>query len=459
MANSPGASSFDSGFPECICECEPADRGAIRSRNWNGESLVKVKDLLPAPRSATKPPKPLVSESLCDVPEVQFQEQFEKEPCFSEAKETMAKLLRRINELNGKKTDGFVEGLIQERPDLAGLPFAMGDACRTRSQDHQWFRDEVAVIQERLRLAKAHQLPEHRADAFWEVHEGGLQAKAPSSKQDLERFMSARYAALTQILAPDTPAMRLGLVRNLASASNAAATRSLVVLAVFAPEREVRLAALDALQSRSTENCNDVLLKGLRYPWPPVVRQTTEAIAALKRKDLIPQLVAMLDEPDPRSPSVREVKGKKTIVARELVRINHHRSCVLCHAPADRDTPNAVLTVQSPLPDDAPLEPGQYYGHDLLVRIDVTYLRQDFSVLFPAQLARFKGKMERFDFLVQERTLSELEAEEYRRVLEGKNDAKLAPHRIAALEALRKLTGRNAAPNSKAWQKTVTRPL
>ena len=82
-----------------------------------------------------------------------------------------------------------------------------------------------------------------------------------------------------------------------------------------------------------------------------------------------------------------------------------------------------------------------------------------FSVLFPAQLARFKGKMERFDFLVQERTLSELEAEEYRRALEGKNDAKLAPHRIAALEMLRKLTGRNAAPNSKAWQKTVTRPL
>ena len=42
-------------------------------------------------------------------------------------------MLAGINFLNGRKADGSCKPCGTHRPDLDGMPFAMGDACRTRA--------------------------------------------------------------------------------------------------------------------------------------------------------------------------------------------------------------------------------------------------------------------------------------------------------------------------------------
>ena len=150
-------------------------------------------------------------------------------------------------------------------------------------------------------------------------------------------------------------------------------------------------------------------MQGLSYPWPAVAKRSSEAIVKLERTDLIPQLLGVLDRPDARAPQALEKAGKKTTVVRELVRINHHRNCLLCHAPSDpQENVSAEkaqilesLTAQVPLPDQplpTPSPDTGGYGNssqDILVRIDVTYLRQDFSVKLPVANSQPWPEMQR----------------------------------------------------------------
>src|SRR5262249_25757584 len=111
------------------------------------------------------------------------------------------------------------------------------------------------------------------------------------------------------------------------------ATRALAKLAIFSGEEEVRHAAIAALKIRRERDYTDILVQGLRYPWPAVAQRAAEAMVKLERKDLAPQLVALLEESDPRAPVLTKRDDKQVSVVRELVRINHHRNCLLCHAP------------------------------------------------------------------------------------------------------------------------------
>jgi hypothetical protein len=90
-----------------------------------------------------------------------------------------------------------------------------------------------------------------------------------------------------------------------------------------------------------------------------------------------------------------------------------------------------------------------------MVRVDVTYLRQDFSVMLPSRHPNPRIKTDRFDFLVRERALSETEAAEFRKALEDEGPAKLAPHRSVALAALRQISGKDAPPNAAAWREKL----
>jgi len=56
-----------------------------------------------------------------------------------EAMETIAHSIAKINHLNAKKHDGFMLAMIEQRPDLRGLPFLMGDECRTREEQAKVF--------------------------------------------------------------------------------------------------------------------------------------------------------------------------------------------------------------------------------------------------------------------------------------------------------------------------------
>src|SRR5262249_18497916 len=142
----------------------------------------------------------------------------------------------------------------------------------------------------------------------------------------------------------------------------------------------------------------DILLIGLRYPWPAVAKNAAEAIVQLRRADLASELATMLDQPDPRAPIVREVNGMKIHVVRELVRINHHRNCLLCHPPANTPdimrqgkidaanlfTDKSLETLTAEAPPNGQPTSAAYYGPsfpDNLVRADITYLRQDFSMV------------------------------------------------------------------------------
>jgi hypothetical protein len=76
----------------------------------------------------------------------------------------------------------------------------------------------------------------------------------------------------------------------------------------------------------------------------------------------------------------------------------------------------------------------------LLVRIDVTYLRQDFSAMQTVTdwTADSWRSLQRFDFFVRKRVLTPAEAAELRGRLAG-----VSPYQRTAARALRLLTGRD----------------
>src|SRR5262249_52560087 len=247
-----------------------------------------------------------------------------------------------------------------------------------------------------------------------------------------EHVQAARVAALMQMLAPESPSMRLGLVRYLSSVANPEATRALARMAIFSSEEEIRQAAVDALKVRRERDYTEVLTSGLRYPWPAVAKRAADAIVKLERKDLIPQLVDMLEDPDPRNPVAKKEEGegqKKTFVVREMVKLNHHRSCLMCHSPANPNQPsNEILTPGIPIAGEQLTPPSQGYQNsrgDILVRIDVTYLRQDFSVFQTVPDASPWPESQRFDFLVRERALTEAEAKEWKVAVDKREEGVL----------------------------------
>lgn len=188
------------------------------------------------------------------------------------------------------------------------------------------------------------------------------------------------------------------------------------------------------------------------------------AIARLNRQDLVPQLVAFLAERDPRQPFEQDVNGQPVTVVREMVKINHHRNCLLCHQPAPpNSTPGngtvfaAVPTPGEPFPTP---QPGNPYGSmptEAMITADVTYLRQDFSVLQPVAHAAPWPEMQRFDFLVRTRVLTQDEVREHQQ--KAGAALELSPNHKAALAALVRLTGKeNVAPTAAAWAAALDLP-
>ena len=80
------------------------------------------------------------------------------------------------------------------------------------------------------------------------------------------------------------------MVKYLTTISHVDATRALARLAVFSEEDEVHKDAV-AAGGTAGERFTDILLSSLKYPWPAVAQRAADAIAKLKRKDLLPQLV------------------------------------------------------------------------------------------------------------------------------------------------------------------------
>jgi hypothetical protein len=175
------------------------------------------------------------------------------------------------------------------------------------------------------------------------------------------------------------------------------------------------------------------LLTALRYPWPPAAYHAAKALVALRDTDSISKLEALLDELDPRQPFVAE---DDTWMKTELVRVNHLRNCLLCHprsvSPRDRIRA-AVPTPGRPLP-------ALYYqaSSSDVVHADVTFLRQDFSIMQPvADVGPWPG-MQRFDFLVRTRPLTDDEVSQQAQRKNGSSHT--YPQREAVSTALQRLS-------------------
>jgi hypothetical protein len=256
-----------------------------------------------------------------------------------------------------------------------------------------------------------------------------------------------------QVLQGEDRLVRGLLIRILSQIDDPAATACLAQRALFDLSEEVREEAVRALSGRPRQECRQVLLAGLRHPWPPVADHAAEALVALRDCEVLPRLVDLLNEPDPAAPRFVE---KDKVTAPELVCVNHLRNCVLCHSPSsDLKDP-----LRAPVPTPGrPLSTQRMYDGNLngaAIRADVTYLQQDFSVLRTVPDHGVWPELQRFDYLIR---LRELTTEEVVRIRNAGKAASMAattyPQRESVLFALRELSGRNCGTLAVAWKRDL----
>jgi hypothetical protein len=280
------------------------------------------------------------------------------------------------------------------------------------------------------------------------------------------RLEEAGYAAgdaplLLQMLQCDGEAQRGLLVDLLDRADGPAAGRALVHRALFEPDPDLRARAAQALAARPPAEARRALLDAFRHPWPAAADHAADALATLADRGAVPALVRLLDAPDPAGPLSAD---DGTVVVREVVRVNHLHNCLLCHAPSvDRnDVARAgVPSPDRPLPSPSQVQsPGQSPGSQspyggsapdqMFVHFDVTYLRQDFSLMLDVAAPGLWPKQQRFDFFVRTRPAR---ADDLAR--ETPDDT--YPQREAVLRALRRLTGEDFGDKAADWRAGLSR--
>jgi HEAT repeat protein len=403
-------------------------------------------------------------ESLSGVREVDLEPNY-----MSLTKVQIASKAAEISKANKNSNDAFIRSLMKERSDLAGLPFLLGKDCALEPEASRGLAATSRMVRGTLAEAMApgrrQRNPQSAGQSVDDTQRSEAAAAAGFWSSAKEWYGTPEWMipVYHQILTGEGTEYRLGLVKNLSEVKNARATATLINRALFDLDPEVRQVALNALSTRPAGEYAVELKKGLRYPWLPVVQNAAQSIVTLNRAEMVPDLVNLLDEPDPRAPfTIQGEDGEEKTMVRELVRINHHRNCMLCHAAVDtnRDSIDRSVPVgPAPSPGD-PLPPPsmnmEYYSLRpgiTIVRADITYLRQDFSL---NQVVKDPGKwpaMQRFDFLVRTRELTPAEA-----AAEQPKGHVDVEYRQAINFALRALTGIDAPPSAQEWRKALKPP-
>ncbi len=339
---------------------------------------------------------------------------------------------------------------------IASLPLAKGPSCRLERSEARALGKLSDVVHTKISVAERQAGRRNRSSDSRGLILCGVVRKdepaeqpllIPGRNQSVVEILKKGYSlkseaaipALVQILQVEPAPIRRQLVAMVAEHETAEATEALVDRALFDLSPEVRIAANRALMERNSEIYRDRLLKAFRYPWPAVAWHAAETLTAVTDRDAVPELIDLLDASDPARPYW---DSSEKWMVREVVRIHHKHNCLLCH-PASRSE-NDLVSGVVPDPfrrqgDRIPFQgsPSQYYGgsdpDELLVRADVSYLQQDFSVMHEDN--------ERFDYLVRTReaTPEEVAAAE---VIPPESTEQY-PQREAVLYALRNLTGRS----------------
>jgi HEAT repeat protein len=335
--------------------------------------------------------------------------------------------------------------LRSQRTDLASLPLRMGKDCHLG-------KEPAEALQVLSRMLRAH-LDRARQPG----RKGGIEIRLDAdalrrqlAAEDRDWLKPEAVPTLMQMLqGEDAPARRL-LVELLGKIKGRKAAEALAMRAAADLSAEVREQAVAELKKRPAEDYADVLLSMLRYPWAPAAQHAAEALTALDVKEALPQLVKMLDEPDPTLPAYVRKGWDRVPMVSEVVRVNHLSNCLLCHAPSLAATDlvrGAVPDPNQPLPPSS--TPAYYERGGVFVRADVTYLRQDFSVVQTVENARIWPAHQRFDYLVRQRQVSVDRAEAVRR--KYKEEGKRSPQREALLFVLRELTGEDRGTRATDW--------
>ena len=209
------------GTPSALGQMAPRPFEKIRFEklDFNVNEKIPLRDLLPpAPKAVA--PGPLAGNDLAAVPEVQFEEPVvinNVKPVKKLSAEEAAKrqtalaavtrknMLRnahqiaKINYLNLKKRDFFMEALLENRPDLAGLPFVMGDACRLQKGERPDFKCEMNLIRGRLNDS----VETGGVQRFWRDDDDHVKERLKEKvSANKERF---RVAAFRQVLGQNQP--------------------------------------------------------------------------------------------------------------------------------------------------------------------------------------------------------------------------------------------------------------
>ena len=304
------------------------------------------------------------------------------------------------------------------------------------------FTRKLATLQGRVRpgpvppeTTPVEESPQEKREAF----------QSWCDRNKLEQYSGTLPTLLQMLQVEDVP-IRLLLVRELARIQSAGSTAALAGRAIMDLSPEVRAAAVAALQTRPPGAYVPVLVRGLRYPWPPVADHAAVALRELHAQGAVPGLVDLLDAPDPSLPAVDPRTGQASVY--ELVRLNHMRNCLLCHAPsANKD--DGLVRGFVPTPGErVSLVAEQYYGGQTgdFVRADITYLHQDFSVVLRTPESPPWPAEQRFDFVTRKR---DVPADEITR---AGSTTDIYPQRQAVLYALRGLTLKDAGDSSTKWR-------
>ena len=334
--------------------------------------------------------------------------------------------------------------MLRDTPELRGIPFRSETNCVAEAEQAKVtqalsmkFRSGQSSIT-RLRISTSQS----------QYHVFEAQEKLATLTTKLAKAHgSAAVPVMVQMTQSEDDRFRHGLIDQLRATKGAEAEIALVQRAVFDLSPLVREDAIAALQERQSNQYHDALLKYMRYPWPPAANHAAVALVELDQSEATGKLADMLDEPDPRAPFETSA-GKWSM--REMVRVNHLKNCLLCHAPVT----SRKGFVQAPIPWPNRSLPVVYYGSHRsrgpLVRADVTYLKQDFAVCQPVENHGKWPMMQRFDYFVRVRSCDKDE-----RAVWTKKDPAESPYRKATLFALRKLTGKDVGSDSKAWRRLL----
>ncbi|MGF1578045.1 MAG: HEAT repeat domain-containing protein [Gemmataceae bacterium] len=497
--------------------------------------------------------------SLNDVPEIRFERPLpKKKRDLTTVLTHQHQTIRKILHVNRKEQDGYLKAMIKHRQDLQGVPFLMGKTCRlpeecwlsfdtSRSCLHSALNTPVNLSLPAKEISRADPgtLKRNAASQMWNVFHRQLAQNNMIGVTNTLASHKAGISILMQVMAPESKEFKDGLVASVSQIPHIDATKALAHLAIFAEAKDTHKRAIKALELRREQHYTDVLARGLNYPWPDVARNATEAIVALDRKDMVPALIAMLEQPDPRMPyklnkpnkANKANKANKGLFRiRHLVKVFHNQNCLLCHPPVSPEAAGnlslqgRVATFSSPVPNsptppppppspplsvpavvrgsspistaspptpeldpvitteaevpattqnpqppahlvvrpntpasevpipgqEMPSMSGQYGGshhNHIVIRLDVTYLRPDFSRMEKAKDVAPWPELQRFDYLVRQADLSEQAAKQLSAQIRKSYDGELSPYQRHAHAALGKLTGKDLPPNAEAWRK------